>query len=82
MPAPDVELRLTVRALVVSTELPKESSKATVIVPEATPAVSDWGAVVKAKWLAAAGTTVSCCVAEDRPPTAAVITGDPAELSV
>ena len=64
VPLLDVVLRLTVRALLVSTGLPRESSKATVIVPEATPAVKVCGAVLKARWLAAAGLTVSFCVAE------------------
>ena len=45
-------------ALAASTELPKESCSASVIVPEPTPAVSVCGGVVKAKWLAAAGMTV------------------------
>ena len=55
----------------------------TVIVPEATPAVSVCGAVVKTNWLAAAGLTVSCCVAEATPPAAvAVIVGVPAAASV
>ena len=54
------------------TVFPNVSSSATVIVPEATPAVSVCGVVVKTSWLAAAGLTVSCCVAEARPAAAAV----------
>ena len=69
VPVLDVVLSATVNALLVATGLPKESSKAAVIVPEAVPAVKFCGAVVNAKRLAAAGLTVSCCVAERRPGT-------------
>ena len=51
------------------------------IVSEATPATRVCGAVVKASWLATAGFTVSCCVAEARPLAAAVIVGVPANGS-
>ena len=82
VPAMEDVLRLTVNALPASTGLPKESSRATVIVSEATPATRVCGAVVKASWLATAGFTVSCCVAEARPLAAAVIVGVPANGSV
>ena len=62
--------------------MPKASSNCTVIVPEATPAVSVWAAVVKTSLPAAAAMTVSCCVAEVRPPAAAVSVGVPAAVSL
>ena len=81
-PLLDVVVKLTVRALPASTGLPNESSSASVIVPDATPAVRVCGAVVKTSWLAAAGLTVSCCAAKARLAAAAVIVGDPAAVSV
>ena len=62
--------------------LPYVSSNCTVIVPEATPAVSVWAVVVKTILLVAAAETVSCCVAEVRVPDAAVIVGVPASVSL
>ena len=62
--------------------MPKASSNCTLIVPEATPAVSVWAAVVKTSLAAAAALTVSCCVAEVRPPAAAVRVGVPARVSL
>ena len=82
VPLLDVVLRVTVRALPASTGLPNESTNATVIVPEETPAVSVCGDVVKVKWLAAAATTVSFCVADASDPAAAVSVGVPADVSV
>ena len=79
---PDVVLRLIVSGPLEFTGLPKASSRATVIVPEATPAVRVCGAVVNASWLAAAGSIVSCCVADAKPPAAAEIVGIPAAVSV
>lgn len=81
-PVRELLLRLTVTAVPEVTGLPNESSRATVIVPDVMPAVSVCGGVVKASWLAAAGSTVSCCVAEGRAPAVAVSVGVPAELSV
>ncbi len=81
-PLEDVVLTFTASAPVASIRLPKASSRAIVIVPEATPAVSVCGAVVKTTSLVAAGLTVSCCVAEPIPPTVAVIVGVPAAVSV
>ena len=63
----DVLFRFTVTALAASIRLPNESSNARVIVPEATPAVSVCGDVVNTSWLAAAGLTVSFCVADPTP---------------
>ena len=81
MPAAEVVLSVTVVALVAATLFPKESSKAAVIVPDATPAVSVCAAVVNAKRLAAAALTLSCCEAEASPAAAAVSTGVPADVS-
>ena len=81
-PLPEVVLKFTARALVASIKLPKASSSAIVIVPEATPAVSICGEVVKTTWLVAAGLTVSCCMAEPTLLTVAVIVGFPAAVSV
>ena len=81
-PFAEVVLRATVNALLASTGLPKASSSATVIVLEATPAVSVCGELVNANWLAAAGLIVSFCVAELTPATVAVMVGVPAEASV
>ena len=47
--------KLTVRVPVALTVFPKLSSRATVIIPDATPAVRFCGDVVNAKRLAAAG---------------------------
>ena len=58
--------------------LPKASSNCTVMVAEATPAMSACGTVMKTSLLAAAGLTVSCCVAERLPLVAAVSVGVPA----
>ena len=88
VPALEVVVKVTVTALAASTGLPKESSNARLIVLDGTSAVSVCGVVVKTRWLAAAGTTVSCCVAPTNCcPSAgltliAVSTGVPAELSV
>ena len=82
MPLADVVLSVTASALEGATRLPKASSRATVIVLDATPAVSVCGAVVKAKWLTSAALTVSCCAAEATPAAVAVILGVPAEVSV
>ncbi len=82
VPFAEVVLRVTVNALPASTGLPKASSSATVIVLEATPAVSVCGELVNANWLAAAGLTVSFCVAEPTPPIVAVMVGVPAAVSV
>ena len=46
-PLAEVEFTFTARAVFTSTKLPNVSSSAIVIVPEATPAVSVCGAVVK-----------------------------------
>ena len=62
--------------------MPKASSNCTAIVAEATPAVSVWAAVVKTSLLAAAGLTVSACVAEVRTPAEAVRIGVPAKVSL
>ena len=66
-----------------STGLPEASSDCTVIVPEATPAVSAWAAVVKTKCVGAA-ITVSVCVALAIPATwlVAVSMGLPAAVSL
>ncbi len=83
-PLAEVVLRLTVSGPLASTGFPKASSRATMIVPPAMPAVRVCGAVVNASWLAAAGLTVSCCVAEvrrARPGRAAVSVGVPADVS-
>ena len=82
VPLPEVVLKATAKALLASTGLPNESRSATVIVPEATPAVNVCGEVVKVKWLAAAGLTVTCCVAGAKLPAVAVSTGVPADVSV
>ncbi len=82
VPVPEVVSKPMVKALLASTGLPKASSKATVIVVEATPVVRVCGAVVKARRLAAAGLIVSCCVADARPPAVAVSVGVPTESSV
>ena len=50
MPVAELVLKLTVAVLAALTTFPKASSKATVIVPEVTPATRVCGDVVKAKW--------------------------------
>ena len=62
--------------------LPYGSCRCTVIVPDATPAVTVTGEVVNTSLLAAAGTTVSCCVALVSPPLVAVTVGLPATVSL
>ena len=62
-----------------------ESCRCTVIVPDATPAVTVTAEVVNTSLLAAAGLTVSCCVADVivvGEVLAAVIVGVPAFVSV
>ena len=81
VPVPESLLRLTVIAALAATGLPRESSRVTVIVPDVAPAVRVCAAVVNAKWLAVAGVTASCCVADARPPAAAVRVGVPAVVS-
>ena len=49
--------------------------------PEAAPAVIVCPAVAKVNSVATLETTVSVCVAEVRPPAAAVIVGEPALVS-
>ena len=82
VPLLEVVLKLTLNALATVAGLPKASSNATVIIPEATPAVNVCDEVVNAKWLAAAAVTVSCCVADVKLPAAAAIVGVPADVSV
>ena len=82
-PAVEVLVRLIVCPPAPATAaLPYVSSICTVIVPEATPAVSTCAAVVMRILLAAAGATVSSCVAEVRPANAAVKAGEPARVSL
>ena len=57
------------------------SCRCTVIVLDATPAVTVTAVVVNTSLLAAAGTTVSCCVALVSPLAAFVIVGLPATVS-
>ena len=64
------------------TGLPNWSSNCTVIVPEATPAVSVWAAVVKTTAVAKVGFTVSCWVIDASPLDAAVIVGVPTFVSL
>ena len=59
VPMAEVVLRFTTTGLLASVALPAATSNVTVIVPDATPAVSDCGEVVNANWLAAAEVTVS-----------------------
>jgi len=76
---------VTVRAASVVLGLLNGSNRCTVIVPDATPAVTVTGALVNTSLLAAAALTVSCCVAEVIVPgdvLAAVIVGVPAFVSV
>ena len=76
---------VTVRAASVVFGLPYESCRCTVIVPDAAPAVTVTGEVVNTSLLAAAGVTVSCCVADVivlGDVLAAVRVGVPAFVSV
>jgi hypothetical protein len=82
---PEVLDSVTVRAASVVFGLPYESCRCTVMAPEATPAVVVTAVEVNASLLAAAGLTVSTCVAEVivlGDVLAAVIVGVPAFVSV
>ena len=82
VPVAEVVFKLTVMGTPASTRLPKASSKATVIVPDATPAVKVCGTVLNTSRLASAALTVSCCVDEASPAAAAVSVGVPTIVSV
>jgi hypothetical protein len=62
--AVELLVSVTVRVASVVFGLPKASCRWTVIVPDATPAATVTGPVVKASLLAAPALTVSVCVAE------------------
>ena len=82
---PEVLDSVTIRAASVVLGLPKGSCRWTVMAPEATPAVAVTAVEVNANWLAAAGLTVSTCVAEVivvGEVLAAVIVGVPTFVSV
>ena len=82
---PEVLDSVTIRAASVVFGLPKGSWRWTVMAPDATPAVAVTAVEVKTNWLAAAGFTVSTCVAEVivvGEVLAAVIVGVPAFVSV
>jgi hypothetical protein len=82
---PDELDSVTVLVASVVFALPKESCRCTVIVPDATPAVTVTAEVVKTSLLATSGLTASTCVAEVMvlgEVLAAVMVGLPALVSV
>ncbi len=81
-PAAELVVKLTVCVLVAVATLLYASSNCTVIVPDVTPAVKVCAVVVNTSLLAAAGVTVSACVAAVNGLSAAVNIGLPARVSL